>query len=49
MMGAGFTDHGFVFCLPDGRAYHPERVDGVRSAGVEVVTPRITLHALRHT
>ena len=25
-MGAGFTDHGFVFTLPDGRAYHPERV-----------------------
>ncbi len=26
LVGAGSTDRGFVFCLPDGRPYHPERV-----------------------
>ncbi len=24
-MGAGFTDHGLVFCRPDGGPLHPER------------------------
>ena len=50
LMGAGFTDRGFVFCLPDGRPYHPERVSTEfdrRVAKWEL--PRITLHGLRHT
>ena len=50
LVGAGFTDRGFVFCLPDGRPYHPERVSTefdrrVQKWGLQ----RITLHGLRHT
>lgn len=50
LMGAGFTDRGFVFCLPDGAAYHPDRISTEfdrRVARWQV--PRITLHGLRHT
>jgi hypothetical protein len=25
IMGAGFTDHGLLFCRPDGEPLHPER------------------------
>jgi integrase len=50
LMGAGFTDHGFVFCLPDGRAYHPERVSTEFDRRVtKWKLQRITLHGLRHT
>ena len=50
LMGAGFTDHGFVFCLPDGRPYHPERVSSEFDRRVlKWQLPRITLHGLRHT
>ena len=50
-MGPGFTDRGFVFCLPDGRPYHPERVSTEFDRRVEKwgLQPRITLHGLRHT
>lgn len=50
LMGAGFTDHGFVFCLPDGRPYHPERVSTEFDRRVDKwQLPRITVHGLRHT
>ena len=50
LMGAGFTDHGLVFCRPDGGPLHPERfsrtfTDQARQAGL----PPIRLHDLRHT
>ena len=49
-MGAGFTDRGFVFCLPDGRPYHPERVSTEFDRRVaKWKLQRITLHGLRHT
>lgn len=50
LMGAGFTDHGFVFCLPDGQPYHPERVSTEFDRRVKKwALPRVTLHGLRHT
>ncbi|MEK7424558.1 MAG: site-specific integrase [Actinomycetota bacterium] len=50
LSGAGFADHGFVFCLPDGRPYHPERVSTEFDRRVaKWGLPRITLHGLRHT
>jgi integrase len=50
LMGAGFTDRGFVFCLPGGRPYHPERVSTEFDRRVaKWALPRITLHGLRHT
>jgi integrase len=50
LMGAWFTDHGLVFCRPDGGPLHPERfsrtfTDQARQAGL----PLIRLHDLRHT
>ena len=50
LMGAGFTDHGLVFCRPDGGPLHPERfsrtfTEQARQAGL----PPIRLHDLRHT
>jgi integrase len=50
LMGAGFTDHGLVFCRPDGGPLHPERFSRTftvqaRHAGL----PPIRLHDLRHT
>ena len=24
LVGAGYDDHGLIFCRPDGRPYHPE-------------------------
>lgn len=24
LVGAGYEDHGLIFCRPDGRLYHPE-------------------------
>lgn len=50
LMGAGFTDHGLVFCRPDGGPLHPERFS--RTFTVEADRaglPRITVHGLRHT
>jgi integrase len=53
LVGAGFDDHGLIFCRPDGTPYHPEafsktfdrRLSQERFAGL----PRIRLHDLRHT
>lgn len=50
LMGAGFTDRGFVFCLPDGRPYHPERVSTEFDRRVaKFGLPHLTIHGLRHT
>lgn len=49
-MGAGFTDHGLVFCRPDGEPLHPERFS--RTFEIEAARaglPKIRLHDLRHT
>jgi len=48
-MGAGWTDHGLVFCRVDGGVLNPERFsrsfgDRVRQLGL----PKIRLHDLRH-
>jgi integrase len=53
LVGAGYQDHGLVFCRPDGKPYHPEafsktfdrRLLQPRFAGL----PTIRLHDLRHT
>jgi integrase len=53
LVGAGFDDHGLIFCRPDGMPYHPEafsktfdrRLSQERFAGL----PKIRLHDLRHT
>jgi integrase len=50
LMGAGFTDHGLVFCRPDGGPLHPERFS--RTFMIEAARaglPAIRLHDLRHT
>ena len=50
LMGAGFTDHGLVFCRPDGAPLHPERFS--RTFEIEAARaalPKIRLHDLRHT
>ncbi len=50
LMGAGFTDHGLVFCRPDGSPLHPERFS--RTFSIEATRtqlPPIRLHDLRHT
>lgn len=49
-LGAGFTDHGLVFCAVDGAPLHPERVSREFDRRVERWgLPRIPLHGLRHT
>jgi integrase len=50
IMGAGFIDHGLVFCRPDGGPLHPERFS--RTFMIEAARaglPRIRCHDLRHT
>ena len=50
LMGAGFTDHGLVFCMPDGRPLHPERFSRTLSRQTaHAGLPPIRLHDLRHT
>jgi hypothetical protein len=49
-MGAGFTDHGLVFCRPDGGPLHPERFSRTFSReAAHAGLPAIRLHDLRHT
>jgi integrase len=50
LVGAGWADHGLVFCAPDGRPLNPDTVTQwfdrtVRRSDL----PRIRLHDLRHT
>jgi integrase len=50
MMGAGFTDHGLVFCRPDGGPLHPERFSRTFAhEAARAGLPVIRLHDLRHT
>jgi integrase len=50
LMGAGFTDRGLIFTMPDGGPLHPERFSRTfdREIG-KTALPRIRLHDLRHT
>jgi integrase len=49
-MGAGFTDHGLVFCRPDGGPLHAERFSRTFSReAAHAGLPAIRLHDLRHT
>jgi integrase len=50
LIGTGFTDHGLVFCRPDGGPLHPERFS--RTFGEQAAKaglPPIRLHDLRHS
>jgi integrase len=50
IMGAGFADHGLVFCRPDGAPLHPERFSRTFEIEAERAgLPKIRLHDLRHT
>jgi integrase len=50
LMGTGFTDHGLVFCRPDGGPLHPERFSRTFSEqAAHAGLPPIRLHDLRHT
>jgi len=57
MFGPGYHDHDYVFCLEDGRSYHPERFSReflrkqhhYNQAKPETPLPRLTIHGLRHT
>ncbi|MGH7749652.1 MAG: tyrosine-type recombinase/integrase, partial [Candidatus Dormibacteria bacterium] len=50
LMGAGFTDHGLVFCRPDGGPLHPERFSRTfTEQSAKAGLPLIRLHDLRHT
>ncbi|MEZ5244109.1 MAG: site-specific integrase [Acidimicrobiales bacterium] len=57
-IGGAYQDHGLVFCLEDGRPYHPERFSREflrkqqqhnNTAEPDGQLPRLTLHGLRHT
>ena len=46
----GFTDHGLVFCRPDGGPLHPERFSRMFDREIaKTELPRIRLHDLRHS
>jgi integrase len=57
LLGPGYSEDNFVFSLPDGRGFHPERFS--REFERKQATynrlhptaplPRLTLHGLRHT
>lgn len=50
LMGAGYTDHGYVFAQVDGRPYFPNGISEVFDRLVKRSgLPRIRLHDLRHT
>jgi integrase len=49
LMGAGWTDHGLVFCRVDGGPLHPERFSRTFTTRVrQLGLPPIRLHDLRH-
>ena len=50
LLGAGHRDHDLVFCLYDGRPFHPDRLTQMfRDRCKEAGLPYIKLHGLRHT
>ncbi len=50
LLGAGYHDEGLVFCRPDGRALHPDRVTKLLRARVHAADlPSIKVQGLRHT
>lgn len=53
LVGAGYEDHGLIFCRPDGRLYHPEAFSKTFDRRFRLPSfaalPRIRLHDLRHT
>lgn len=50
LMGAGWTDHGLVFAMPDGSPWNPDVITRRFSLLVEKAgLPRIRFHDLRHT
>src|SRR5262249_44070430 len=50
LVGAGWVDHGLVFCRYDGSPLHPDLITRRFRALVEQTgLPRIRLHDLRHT
>lgn len=50
LVGADFTDHGFVFHQPDGTWPHPDAIsDQFLRRGAAYGLPRLSLHGLRHT
>ena len=49
LMGAGWTDHGLVFCHVDGGPLHPERFSRTFATRVrQLGLPPLRLHDLRH-
>lgn len=49
-LGAAYVDFDLVFCWPDGRPYHPERVSRVfQSRAKRYGLPVIRVHDCRHT
>ncbi len=53
LVGAGYEDHGLIFCRPDGRPYHPEAFSKTFDRRLRqpkfAALPIIRLHDLRHT
>ena len=50
LVGAGFVDQDYVFCGPDGRPLHPERVYQAFKRRVRKhQVPYLSPHGLRHT
>ena len=50
LVGAGYSDHGLVFAMPDGRPWNPETISQAFERLVAATdVPRIRLHDLRHT
>ena len=57
LLGPAYQDDDYVFCLEDGRHYHPERFSRAflrkqlqyNQAHPDQPLPRLTIHGLRHT
>jgi integrase len=48
--GRDYSDHGLLFCWPDGRPIHPDTITEQFSRLVDRASlPPITLHQVRHT
>lgn len=50
VVGAGYTDHGYVFARPDGAPWKPDSIgQAYRRIVAQLGLPPIALHDLRHT